>query len=137
MIDYKALAKQHGPTVGIAALVAVIAVLVTRPHASTSTPSSPIVKPEAEPAPTLRRCTGVDGTQTSGTVSVHDHGIHGCFVAFRQSFDHDPTCSVEVIGAIDTDHHFDKGALKDVSATRDRLVMPSAQERMLLHYTCK
>lgn len=137
MIDYKALAKQHGPTVGIAAFVAAFAVFAMRPRAP-STPSSPSipVKPEVESAPSMPRCTGVTGDALSGQISVHERGISGCWIAFRTPFDHDPSCTVEVAGSIDADHRFDKAPLPAM-ATRDRLTIPGAQERMLLRYTCK
>lgn len=124
MIDYKS-------TVGATAVIAVIAGFVLHSPSPTTVP-----KPGIEPLPLFHRCTGVSGTETSGTVSVHEYGIAGCWIAFHKPFDHDPTCTVEVLGAIDADHHFAKGQLP-VLAARDRLTMPTAQERMLLHYTCQ
>lgn len=90
-----------------------------------------------EAAPKLRRCTGVDGDERAGFVSVHEFGIDGCWVAFHKPWDHDPDCSLKLIGSIDADHHFDTLDTSTAKAYRDRIVVPGAKERMKFHYECK
>lgn len=139
MIDYKAFVSKHGPMLATGAVGALIAALVLKPSTppalSTTAPSTTSSIPSFV-EPNMSRCTGLDsGDEHSGVISVYELGYEGCYFRFPKPFDHDPTCKVELLGAIDTDHRF---LMMDTSvrATKERIVIPGARSRMKFRYIC-